>query len=126
MSPRINDPPIENSSGFTRTEQFPLIYGIKLLIPPELMLSFARSRGPINARFISNASPLFPRPPLLSSHSSATPHSNVIVPPFPSPPIQPAQTSYKVGSLCSTIGHYAVLLYMTQPSKSIASFSLYA
>ena len=61
------------------------------------MLSFARPRGPINSRFISNASPLSPPSPLLSSHSFAIPYSNVIVPPLPSPPIQPAQTSYKVG-----------------------------
>jgi hypothetical protein len=47
-----------------------------------------RSRGPINSRFISNAFSSFSRFPLLSSYSFAIPHSNVIVPPFPSPAIQ--------------------------------------
>ena len=46
---------------------------------------------------LSPAFPLFFRFPLLSSYSFAIPYSNVIVLPFPSPPIQPAQTSYKVG-----------------------------
>ena len=112
LSPRINDPPIENSFGFTITEQFPLIYGIKLLILSELMLFFARSRGPINSRFISNAFSLFSRFPLLSSYSFAIPHSNVIVPPFPSPAIQSAQTSYKVGSFIGRI---------EQPGQTISS-----
>ena len=35
--------------------------------------------------------------PLLSSYPFAIPYSNVIVLPFPSPPIQSAQTSFKVG-----------------------------
>ena len=67
MSPRINDLLIENEFGFTRTEQFSAMVSIKLLILSELMLSFARLRGLINARFISN---LCQVPYLYLDHSS--------------------------------------------------------
>ena len=79
LSPRINDPTIENEFGFTRTEQFSAMVSIKLLILSELMLFFARFRGLINARFISNAFSLFFCFPLFSSYSFAIPYSNVIV-----------------------------------------------
>ena len=97
LSPWINDPTIENEFGFTRTEQLSAMVSIKLLILSELMLFLARFRGLINARFISNALSLFFCWPLFSSYSFAIPYSNVIVLLFPSPPIQSAQTSYKVG-----------------------------
>ena len=93
----INDFVLENSFGFTRTEQFSMIYGIKLLIFSEWMLFFACFWGIINFRFILNAFSLFFCFPLLSSYSFSLPYSNLLVLLFSSLPIQSASIFYKVG-----------------------------
>ena len=103
----INDFGIENSFGFTITEQFSLIYGIKLLILSELMLFFSCFWGLINFRFISNAFSFFFCFPLLSSYSFAIPYSNVIILLFSSLAIQSAQIFYKVGLFIGCIEQLA-------------------
>jgi len=93
----INDFWIENAFGLTRTEQFSLIYGIKLLIFSEWMLFFACFWGIINLRFILNAFSIFFCFPLLSSYSFAIPYSNLFILIYSSLPIQSASIFYKVG-----------------------------
>ena len=68
---RIDDLITENSFSFTQTEQFSLVYGIKIMIPSEWMLFFACFWGLINFRLISNAICLFFCFPPLSSNSFA-------------------------------------------------------
>jgi len=99
----VNDFGLENSFGFTRTEQVSLIYGIKLLILSELMLFFMCFWGLINFRLISNAFSVFFFYPLLSSYSFAIPYSNLMILLFSSLPIQAAQVFVKLGFLSSTI-----------------------
>lgn len=94
---RIVDQIIENSFSFTRTEQFSLVYGIKIMILSERMLFFACFWCMIDFRSISNAYCLFFCFPLLSSYSFAIPYSNVILLPFSSLPIQSASIFYKIG-----------------------------
>ena len=93
----INDLIIENLFSFTQTEQFSLVYGIKIMILSEWMLFFACFWGLINFRLISNAWCLFFCFPLLSSNSFAIPYSNVILLLFSSLPIQSASIFYKIG-----------------------------
>ena len=99
----INDLITENSFSFTQTEQFSLVYGIKMMIISEWMLFFACFWGQINFRLISNAWCLFFTFPLLSSNSFAIPISNVIVLIFSSLPIQSASIFYKIGLFNSSI-----------------------
>ena len=93
----INDLIIENLFSFTQSEQFSLVYGIKIMILSEWMLFFACFWGLINFRLISNAWCLFFCFPLLSSNSFAIPYSNVILLFFSSLPIQSASIFYKIG-----------------------------
>ncbi len=99
----INDLIIENSFSFTQTEQFSLVYGIKIMILSEWMLFFACFWGEINFRLILNAWCLFFCFPLLSSNSFAIPYSNVILLLFSSLPIQAASIFYKIGLFNSSI-----------------------
>ena len=93
----INDYCIENSFSFTRTEQFSLVYGIKIMILSEFLLFFACFWSLINFRLILNAWCLFFCFPLLSSNSFAIPYTNVILLLFSSLPIQSASIFYKIG-----------------------------
>jgi cytochrome c oxidase subunit 3 len=99
----INDFVIEVSFGLTRTEQFSIIYGIKLLIFSEWMLFFACFWGIINFRFILNTFSIFFCFPLLSSYSFSIPFSNLIVLSFSSLPIQSSSIFYKVGLIIGCI-----------------------
>ena len=87
----------ESCYGFTLTEQYSLVYGIKLLIFSEWMLFFACFWGLFDFRFILNGFCLFFCFPLLSSYCFAIPYSNVIVLIFSSLPIQSCIIFYKVG-----------------------------
>lgn len=93
----INDNIIENSFSFTRTEQFLLVYAIKLIILSEFMLFFACFWCMIDFRLILNTYSLFFCFPLLSSNLFAIPYTNVIILFFSSLPIQSASIFYKIG-----------------------------
>jgi heme/copper-type cytochrome/quinol oxidase subunit 3 len=93
----MNDYGMESIFGFSRTEQFLLICGVKLLIFSEWMLFVGCFWGSFNFRFVSNGYGVFFSYPLLSSYSFAIPYSNVIILLFSSLPIQSSMIFYKVG-----------------------------
>ena len=93
----INDIITECSFVFTSTEQFSLIYAIKLVILSEFMLFFCLFWTEINFRFILSVFSCFYALPLLSSFVFAIPYTNVIVLLFSSLPIQATIIFYKVG-----------------------------
>lgn len=99
----LNDIITECSFVFTSTEQFSLIYGIKLLILSEFMLFFCLFWTEINFRFILSVFSCFYALPLLSSFCFAIPYTNVIVLLFSSLPIQATIIFYKVGLFYSCI-----------------------
>lgn len=97
----INDILLEGVLVFSRTEQFSLIFGIKLLILSEFMLFFCLFWTEINFRFILNV--FIFMLPLLSSFTFAIPYTNVIVLLFSSLPIQATLIFYKVGLFFSCV-----------------------
>ena len=99
----MNDPRVESYLSITRTEQYSMVIGIKLLLISEGMLFFSCFWLLLHFRFVSNTSSIFIPSPLLSSYSLSIARSNALTLQLSSLPIQPTQLYIKSAELIHAI-----------------------
>ena len=106
----INDLLIESTFVLTRLEQRSLVFGFKLFILSELMLSIACFRAFGNFRLFSSSSFFSFSFPLFSSYSFPLPFSNLLIPLYSSLALNGSQLFPKIGFLINFIEQLSMSL----------------